>query len=179
MNQNWYTKGLLKGQVMCYKCYRNTDHMNGELDVNSGTGFGFLTQRIVAKTLDLKLENDCNCSVNFGHPFDLFDKNKYGKIDVKGSHLYKGNIWHFTIVHNNIVDTYILVGFDKNKKNILRVWITKPTDILIHKKTCIGITNSTRSGLKRAKPWEVDPTPYNNAFHAMSIENCSVLTYKE
>lgn len=178
LKEHWFTNGLLKGQVMCYKCYRNNDYINGNLDVNSSTGFGFLTQRVVAKTLGLNLENDCNCSVSFRHPYDLYDKDKYGKIDVKGRRLSTSNRWRFDLT-NNIIDTYIFVGFDTDAKNILRVWIVKPTDKLIHGKTGASIKNNIRSGLTRAKPWEVDSTSYNNTLHSLSIENCSVLTNKK
>lgn len=182
-NQTCISKGLQTGEVLCEDCYQTSkrDYKNGKLDVNSSTGFAFLSQRVVANALNLELKNDCNCSVNFMHPFDLYDKKKYGKIDVKVSKLSILNRWQFNIKYseNFLPDTYILLGFDQHKKNILRVWINKPSDNLIHKKITLCLTNSTETGLKRAKPWEVDPTPYNKAFHSMSIDNCSVLTYKE
>lgn len=180
-NQKWITSGLQNNEVMCIRCYKKSfnDYLNGNLNVDSSTGFGFLAQRVVAKTLKLKLKNDCNCSVNFRHPYDLYDKNKYGKIDVKARCLWNNNQWEFTLRNSGSTNTFILVGFDENKKNILRVWIVDANDNLAVKKKRIYITNNLRCGLKRAKPWEVESKPYNDAFHAMSIENCSVLTYKE
>lgn len=182
-NQYWFTKYAINGKLMCEKCYqkryRNNDYINGILDVNSGVGFGFLTQRVVAKVLNLKLKDDCNCSINFGYPYDLFDVSKYGKIDVKGRKLNSRNAWQYGFLSEKQTDTYILVGFDENKKNILRVWIINKINKHIFKNRLVNISNNIRYGLKRAKQCEVDPTPYNDAFHSMSIENCSVLTYKE
>ena len=118
--QTWITKGLPEGQLMCEDCYQMSkrDYKNGNLDVNSSTGFAFLTQRIVAKTLGIKLDNDCNCSVNFMHPFDLYDKDGYGKIDVKSSCLRKNvaDSWIFSIKRNEIPDFFLCLALD-NRKN--------------------------------------------------------------
>ena len=65
------------------------------------------------------------------------------------------------------------MGFDENRKNILRVWITDSLDDLTYDvknekpKKSIGITN-TEKNLKKAKPWEVDAKPYDDMLHQMS-----------
>ena len=118
----------------------------------------------------------CNCSIGFNAPYDLYNKDRYGTINVKGSKLHINyNRWHFCLLNKEIPDTYIMLGFDENIKNILHVWVTNPLDDLIYNKKTIGIKHDVYSGLKRAKPWEVDPKPYNNALHSMSLDNCSVL----
>ena len=175
-NQNWYYKNE---QRLCKKCYMNRDYMNGNLDPESSTGFAFMSQRVVAETLGLGLEYDCNCSDGFGAPQDLYDK-KYKYINVKTATLNKVNVWNFLLKNKYTPDTYIMLGLSGNKSDILHVWITEPEDDLTFDekkfkyKQSISITNSER-GLNRAKNWEVDAKPYNDAYHSMSLENCSVL----
>lgn len=163
-------------------CHKHGQHekpyyTKGKLDKSSTTGKAFISQRVVAKALNLDIKNDCNCSIGFNHPYDLYDKDKYKYINVKSSKLnynvYQSSSWNFSLTQNEIPDTYILVGLDYNEKNILHVWITDPLDDLVydeknekpkkHKK----IMNIYES-LKKAKPWEVDPKPYNDMLHKMS-----------
>ena len=166
------------GQRICDNCYYDTKYITGNLDPESTTGFAFISQRVVAKTLELDLEYDCNCSIGFTAPYDLYDKNKYGKIDVKTSkyniYTFNNKSWRYRFNNKNIPDTYILLGFSEGKSNIKHVWITDVLDDLTFKKKAISIHDSYR-GLKKAKPWEVDVKPYNDAYHSMSLENCSIL----
>ena len=170
--QNWYYK---QGQRLCNTCYKNLDnYKSGKLDSNSSTGFAFISQRVVAKVLGLDLKYDCNCSIGFNSEYDLHDKNNYGTINVKARALYDDNIWMFSFRNKYVPNTYILLGFASNKSDILRVWIANSNGDLVCKKKGIGITNSDK-GLKRAEFWEVDAEPYNNAYHTMSLYNCSIL----
>ena len=175
-NQGWHYKN---NQRLCYRCYMNRDYMNGNLDVESNTGFAFLSQRVVAKTLGLELKYDCNCSIGFGAPHDLYDE-KYNYINVKAATLNKVNSWKFLLINKHKPDTYIMLGLSRDKSDILHVWITEPEDDLTFDnknfkyKQTISITNSYK-GLNRAELWEVDVKPYNDAYHNMSLKNCSVL----
>lgn len=150
------------------------DYVTKNLDSKSNVGKGFVSQRVVAKTLDLELKNDCNCSIGFNAPYDLYNEDGYNYINVKDSHLQKDNAWHFHLKHKKIPDTYIMIGFDEERKNILHVWITDAVDDLTYDeknerlKRSISITNNIDSGLKRAKPWEVDAKPYDDMLHKMS-----------
>lgn len=153
------------------------DYVTKNLNKESSTGKCFISQRVVAKTLGLELKNDCNCSVNFGHPFDLYDENTYKYINVKDSKLYvslsQNYRWKFSLSQKEIPDTYILIGFDENRKNILHVWITDPLDDLTYNEKTEkllklkSITNSYES-LRKAKPWEVNAKPYDDMLHKMS-----------
>ena len=83
-------------QRLCLSCYKDSDCKQGNLDPNSEVGFGFIGQRVVAKTLGLDLKYDCNCSEGFGSPYDLYDKNGYDKIDVKSATMYD-DTWYFNL----------------------------------------------------------------------------------
>ena len=168
--QGWITKGLSKGEVMCLSCYQKlqTNYMNKNLDKNTSVAKGFIGQRIVAKVLGLELKNDCNCSVGFNYPYDLYDEGRYDKINVKSCKLGDYNSWIFGLSQKVIPDTYILVGFDENRKNILRVWIASSNDKLVIDNFSVFISNNVNNDLSRAKPWEVDVKPYNDMLHKMS-----------
>lgn len=182
-SNGWYTKELLKGQVMCKSCYKyfyqksKSNYKNNDLNKKSSIGSAFISQRVVAKFLNLECRYDCNISEGFDYPYDLYDKDRYGKINVKSSQLYnkigQNPYWHFHLVQKEIPDTYILVGFDENRKNILHVWITDPLDDLTYdeikerSKKSISITN-TPDNLKQHQSWEVDAIILDNILHKMS-----------
>lgn len=153
------------------------DYVTGNLDKNSEVGKGFVSQRVVAKVLGLELKYDCNYSDGFDHPYDLYDKGRYNYINVKSACLNNDNAWHFGFTQKEIPDTYILVGFDEDRKNVIHVWITDPLDDLTYEKKSISITN-TLYGLKRAKPWEVDNKPYNDVLYNMDLDKCKYLKKK-
>ena len=177
-NQGWYYKNE---QRLCMLCNQNlNNHKNGGLKSKSAVGFAFISQRVVAKVLELDLKYDCNCSQGFDSAYDLYDKNGYESINVKAAILNNKNSWKFGFKNKYTPDTYIMLGFSADKSNIEHVWITEPEDDLTFDKKnfklkqSICITNSER-GLKRAAPWEVDCKLYNDVYHSMSLDNCSVL----
>lgn len=165
----WNTKGLSKDEVMCSSCYYKfkSNYINGNLDKNSSTGKAFISQRVVAKFLGLELKNDCNCSVNFSHPFDLYDKGRHNRINVKASHLHKDNRWLFNYSQKEIPDTYILIGFDEKGKHILKGWIIDSNDSLLSEKKGVSITN-TYSALTRFNKCEIDDKLLDSILHQMS-----------
>ena len=168
-NQNWVIKGIKNEQFICERCYKNfqSDYIKGVLDKNSSVAKGFILQRVVANVLGLELKDDCNCSVGFNYPYDLYDKDGYGTINVKSSKLYNNSIWQFSLKNKYIPNTYIFVGFDVDRKHILKVWFIVSTYFLILKKKSIGISSSNK-GLERWSECEVDVKPYNDMLHKMS-----------
>jgi len=163
------------GNRLCSKCYNTskTKHKNGNLDSMSGVGKGFISQRIVAKTLNIPLINDCNCSIDFKAPYDLFH-DKYGKIDVKASGLRtKYNNWQFYFKAKTDADIYFCLAFDEEWKKIMRVWAI-PNTGRYQSLTGITITNNISPILKYSK-YEASADKYDKVFHSMSIERCTVL----
>ena len=187
----WYNSD--DGRV-CHLCYkkgyyirnvkREMDYMNGLLDINSATGFGFLCQRIVAKKLGLELKYDCNCTKGFGHKgFDLLqlDNEKYGRIQVKGSTLLSENIsqrWYYGLGDVYECDNYIMLGFTENKSDVKKVWIIPSGRSIVMNKTGLSITlnpKRIRHVAREIVKYEVEPKPYNDVYHGMNLDNCSVL----
>lgn len=96
---------------------------------------------LVARTLNIKPENNRYYNSDFKYDCDLFDENVYGRINVLESLLFSDNAWHFDTVNVNIPDTYVAVGFDKKQENVLHVWIAKPTDNFILPQQVTSIKN--------------------------------------
>ena len=180
-NKNWYTKGLAEGEVMCFNCYQKincfSDYMSGSLDKNSNRAKATISEQVVKNVLNLEERHDCNFAYDFNYPVDLYHKDKYKYINVKDSKLYNrknhSSFWNFNLTQKETPDTYIMLGYDENRKNILHVWVTdaiddfvfnEKTEKLLKIKTVTNIPNS----LKEAEPWKVDPKPYNDMLHKMS-----------
>jgi len=171
-HKDWHYQN---NQRLCTSCCSHADYKNGCLDPESNTGFGFIGQRVVAKTLGLELKHDCNCSINFGVPYDLYDKAKYGKIDVKSCTFnVKSNNWSFSLHNKKIPDTYVMLGFSYNRGYIRRVWIIDVYSNLMYNKKSFTVT-PRYLGLEKNKHLQVDTKPYNDIYHNMSLNNCSVL----
>ena len=174
----WYTKGLPKGQVICRSCYSKPDYKSGKLDKDTTVGKATISEQIVKNVLNLEEKHNCNFTCGFGYKVDLYHKDRYKYINVKDSKLYyvieHNPYWYFNLTQKVTPDTYVMLGYDEDRKNILKVWITDAIDDLVYDekteklKRSLSITNDIFSGLKKAKPWKVDPKPYNDMLHKMS-----------
>lgn len=178
-NQHYYTKGLLEGEVMCHSCYGKSmsDYKNGKLNKESTIGKATISEQVIKNVLNLEERHDCNFACGFKHPVDLYHKEKYKYINVKDSKLHcsitQSSHWKFNLSQKVIPDTYIMVGFDEDRKNISHVWITDAIDDLTYNEkkgrplSSKTITNVYES-LTKARAWEVDSKPYNDMLHLMS-----------
>lgn len=171
--KQWHAKGLSKGKVMCSSCNANikSDYMNGNLNKESSTGKGFISQRIIAKFLNLELKNDCNCTKGFNYGVDLYDNEKYKYIDSKSSKLHnylsKNSFWSFKLNEKRIPDVYMMLGWDKNRKNILKGWSIDSKNDLVNGKNSITIKNNIK-GLKKWSNYEINNILLNEVLHKMS-----------
>lgn len=159
---------------VCRSCYEGAKYRSGELDSASNVGFGFIAQRVAAKALGLSIENDCNCSRGFGAAYDLYDETEHSYINVKAATLNSRNNWVFHFVNKHVPDAYILMGFSYEKTDISHVWILRPSDDIMGNRRGITITNSD-AGLNRVRGYEIDAKVYNDAYHNMSLSNCTAL----
>jgi len=155
---------------------KNPDYVNGELDINSANGLGRLGEILVAKTLKIADEFDCN-RISCGFKIDLYH-NVYKKIDVKTVLLgTKRSRWKFDFKAKKEADTYICLGFDEERKHILHVWIV-PNEGKIRDSIGISIENKYYSLLKRSH-WEVDNKSYNDTLKTMKLDNCKIMVDKK
>lgn len=176
---------------ICRTCYdkqhgkEKTDYMNGRLDIDSPTGFAFLSQRVVARKLRIETKHDCNCTYGHNYPgFDLLQLHgeKYGRIQVKTAVIRNKDIsllWTFNIGNYLECDTYIMLGFTKNKSDVEKVWVI-PSDrnIIIDRDSLQIYLNPKYMGIvaREISKYEVDSRPYNYTYHNMKkLRECDYL----
>lgn len=174
--QNWYYQNNLR---ICSKCYNQSrNHLHGILDPNSKTGIGVLTENVVYTVLNDCVK--CNTIENFNNKYDLISE-KYGTINVKSAILRNMNIntynWHFNKnINAYIPNTYICLGFNENRTEILHVWIIPGNCNLVKRH---GI-NISLHNLERVTQYEIDVMPYDKVYKNLNIyilpEFCNLLT---
>lgn len=151
------------------------DYVMGDLDINSSKGLGRAGEILVAKTLKIPEEYDCNRK-SCHAPTDMYHEN-YGKIDVKTA-LFSitRNTWRFKFKAKQESDTYFCVGLSSNRSNVKHVWIVLNKGKIKNLQT-FGVYDTYRSLLNRSH-WEVDAKPYNDIWKTMKLDNCKIMTDK-
>ena len=183
--------GRPTGKWMCQYCYEqnspnsdlnkrkaNADCRNKNLDPNSNQGIGYITCTLVKKYLGVE---DCfDITGNFNYPgYDLIETEKYGSVDTKGSTLIDlSKVGHFVHVFatckNEKPDTFFCIGYDKDRKNVIVVYII-PNDEDIKKITGIHIHINGRSKYHKFRENKDEIEKWNNIYHTLHIDNCPVL----
>lgn len=160
---NW---DLLKcgfcGKKIKRSCYENEDKKiacprcahacwkTKELDPDSTKGISYMTDLLVAKKLGIQLNtNKTGRLLNF---VDM-THHKLGNIKVAGSKLDRNSRHNFLISKSYVdkIDTYIFIGYDEERRHVLRVYIV-PIDFIrkyinilgsaaIYKKMCISLNH--------------------------------------
>ena len=168
----------IKNKRLCTVCKNRNESLykQGELSIQSTSGFAFSSQRLVMQVLQLSDEYDCNITNGFSSSFDIYDKNKYGKIDVKVATLQMDNRWRFNFYNKEEPDTYILIGFNSSRNIIMYVWVILAKDILIKNKSAITIKfGSNTPSLLKMHNHSVDVDIYNKIWKNMSLKFCKYL----
>lgn len=151
------------------------DYVMGMLDINSAKGLGRAGEILVAKTLKIPEEYDCNRK-SCHAPTDMYHEN-YGKIDVKTSLLsVVSNNWKFTFNPEKDPNTYICIGLSLTRSIVKHVWIL-PNEGKVKNLQLFGVRNSYK-GLENRKRWEVDIKPYNDTWKSMKLNNCKIMVDK-
>jgi len=152
------------------------DYVKGELDINSEKGLGRAGEILVAKTLKIVDEFDCN-RISCGYKIDLYH-NVYKKIDVKTSLLSnKYNYWQFTFNAKKEADTYICLGLSSNRKKVEHVWVV-PNEGEIRNLQNLGMYDTYRS-LSNKRKYEIDSKPYDDVWKTMKLDNCKIMVDKK
>ena len=109
---------------------------------------------------------------NFNFIYDVYDK-EYGKTQVKARIPYCGD-WHFSGINTENYETVVLICMDKKWKNVVRVYII-PSDCVHSQKIAIMRNPHPSIGSKWEEFRIEDIKVYNDAYHNMSIDDCSIL----
>jgi len=173
-----------KKNYICRNCYSNENEKrkrlsrNKELPKDTTRGKGFIGEQIWCVTRGVK---NCNIEAdNFNYPFDHSPDSVYGIVQTKISSLgklYQYFYWVFAKEPFDVkgelkekYDNIVLICMDIDWNNVERVYII-PYDVIFKLKT-ISIP---RDGDTWYEQYRVDEKPYNDVYHSMKIENCSVI----
>jgi len=186
-HDSWYSHSCDKKnctKYFCSKCWQEDyrklpdSHNNiikglansrtGNLDRSSESGKSIIDQAVVSKVLKIE---DLNIKMNNFEWYIDMENDMYKKIDTKGSclriiraGLLKYYIWSFHTYKKIDINTFICIGYDRNRNNIDFVWVI-PNDRELITSESINITKGY-SGSKYGK-FKVDAKPYNDAYHSL------------
>lgn len=167
--KHYNDEGLWIGNYICTKCRSKSRGKSRSLDSVVGrcsTGHAIVSKVLGVPVCSIYL--DGICTDNWKLPIGLIENEDYGIIDVKAAPL-RNRRWRFEIEKKVIVDTYFLLGFDDEWKNVEAVYIL-PNEEWINKDKLLIIA---KHPLKRLEyEWfKVDPKPYNDAYTEIKSEN--------
>lgn len=163
LHRTWYHKD---DKLVCRSCYLNANYKTGKIDPSTNVGFKLIGKIIVMKHLHLKNKM---CKIN--NSYDFINK-KFGKVYVKSAtekeYIKNVNKYTFSIYSKNNVDTFILLGFSKDREEINHVWIVPSNaELFKNKKNKNGktfIIKNDEKGLEKLKEFEVNGKPYNRIY---------------
>lgn len=184
-------RGILDGKWVCSECdgkerQRRPNSQNsirksvtnirtGNLRIDSETGKSVIDQAVVVKTLggkDVNIEMD-----KFDHFIDIKHE-KHGSVDAKGAALksYKyidtrGDTliyykWIFSTRRKVDCNTYICLGYDSERKNIIMAWII-PNEGWVCNLSNIDIYKTFRPS--KYDQFKIDPKQYNDVYESLML----------
>lgn len=181
---NWEGEGKI-----CANCNRKRRYRKqpislirrGKLRLESTVAKGYIGEKVVAEVLNVPEEHQLNSLSLYGlnSKYDLYH-DEFGNINVKTRQydVYTVNAWNFMLKGENgeIPDTYILMGFSSDGKDIKRVWIIPSNEKIIENKKGIFLSDiETSKPYKKVKIFEQDARIYNEAYHSMDFGDGSFL----
>ncbi len=153
------------GYIDTMKSLTNIRMNNVKID--SDKGIYIISQAVVAKTLgidDLNIENN-----NFAWSIDM-EHEKYGKIDVKCSSLWyrrDRGMWTYATFKKIDCDTYILLGFSDDHKNIEDVRIIRNEGWIKGLTTITIVQNSVKT--TKYDQFVADSKYYNEVYQDLIL----------
>ncbi len=168
---------IIKDKFICYRCqqriYRKMPNSyneanklvkncrTGNIDINSSVGKGLIGEAVVVSITDSSNMNiDMN---NFRWPYDL-EHIHHKRINVKGYVPYH-DMWIYDTDGKENFDTYFLLGYDENRKNIESMHIIPNKDWVYNLVKITIVRNSSR--VSKYDQFKINPKPYNDAYHSL------------
>lgn len=133
----------------------------GNINILNSEGKGFITECVIVRIIGA---NNVNIEMdNFSWPYDLIHE-KYKRINVKGRSPYY-NMWIYDTQGKDVCDTYFLMGFDKDRKNIESACIIPNEEWIKDLVKMTIVRNPSR--VSKYDQFKIDPKPYNDAYHSL------------
>ena len=158
----------------------DADCRNNDLDPNSKHGIGYITATLVKKFLGIE---DCfDITDNFNYlKYDMIEHENWGLVDAKGSSLLTkdGYLCHkFGIRKNKKADHFFCIGYDKDRKHVIAVFII-PNEEDISELDTITVLYNGYSKYNIFKENEEEVKKWDDLFHTLKLDNCPVLRKKK
>lgn len=177
--RNWYKLG---DGFICSNCWKSKHYKgkskirNHTLSKTSATGKGLIGEQVVCKYLGTKNNNIENDKFA-GNPVDIHHE-ILGRINVKGRKLVYTHelgknyyFWKFSFRDMYAIDTYFLLGYDIERRNIIKAWIIPKKEL---KNNTLYIGDSVNGLLKYSK-YEINAEPLNTILHTLGKSGCKYL----
>ncbi len=151
-----YIKGIWSGNFICRDCYYK-DHeayKNRNIILKIEKGEYSILDTVIANILDVPTYSIYIADKKL--PFSIIHE-YYGIVGIKISKL-RNNNWYFNIRDRISADTYFLIGFDEELKNICALYIV-PSD-----KKEYGCKFIVHKNSKKYTEYKVDHEPYNEIY---------------
>jgi hypothetical protein len=109
----------------------------------------------------------------------MIEHKDWGKIDAKGSSLFLQNNATNTLYHifhtnkNKTADFFFCIGYDKDRKHVIRVFII-PNEENVSNKDTIYVPYNRDSKWNIFKESELVKI-FDDLFHTLKLDNCPVL----
>jgi hypothetical protein len=151
---------IINDTTMCPQCYNTLkNYINGNINPNSNIGRQLILKHVVSTIL-----GDCSIISIPDYPYNLFS-DSLGLIIIKTAVLSK-NKWTYDLTQTLVPDTYILVCYDKERENIVKVFCIESTDYL----RSITISN-TDIGLRRYFTSELNSKEFDSIYKSVNLNN--------
>lgn len=151
-----YHKDIWTGNFICQDCYgkKSIDYKNRNIILKIGEGGGSLLDIVVSTILEVPTYSIYIADKRL--PFGIIHED-YGIVGIKASKL-RCNCWYFNINDYISADTYFLIGFDKELKNICSMYVVPTED-----RKNNGIFNIYENS-KRYDELKIDHESYNKIY---------------
>lgn len=146
---------------------------NKELSKDCSSGKAFIGEQIWCKARGV---DNCNIKMdNFAYKYDHPPDPEYGITNTKIASLshHQGTIEAWQFSPSGKYNYVVLICMSKDWKDVDRIYIIPESEA--KEGTSITISKNPYRGIPWYEKYRVDEKPYNEAYHSLSIEDCSVL----
>lgn len=166
-----YNRGTWTGKYICQDCYRkdNEAYKNRNIILKIGESEGSILDNVVSSILDVPIYSIFIAEKKL--PYSIIHE-YYGIVGIKASKL-RYNCWYFNINDYISADTYFLIGFDEDLKNIQAIFIVSSEErkngtgrFIVYKNT------------KKYKKFKIDHKPYNDLYRQFARKEIDELNKK-
>lgn len=161
-------KGYWDGSYICKnKCAKTRI---GDLNPNSRYATGYITEKLIAKYLNIETCSEITGKINCQKGYDLWHED-WERIQSKGSRLIIHNGipgWQYSILKNIYCDFFFCIGYDEERRHVESVHIIPNNEDICK----LGILFIPEFGYSEFDIFEEDIDAWEKLFCTMKLDNC-------